>query len=464
MSTPTGTVTFLFTDVEGSTRLWEESREAMRFALARHDTILRQAIESKGGYIFATGGDAFSSAFQAASDALEAALAAQVALQGEPWPEIDLRVRMALHVGEAEERGGDYFGPTLNRTARVLSTAAGSEILVSSAIASVAVDSLPDQAALVDVGQRKLKDLERTEHVYRLTAPGLADPEERDDAPLPAAPVGDRRRSIAVLPFDVIGGDETALALADGLVEDVISALSAWRHIPVAARNSTFVYRGQSVDVKQVADKLGVRYVLEGSLRQSGDKTRVAAQLIDGTDGNHVWAEHYDGSAQDAFDFQDRITRSIAAVVEPAIIAAEARHLASKQPATFDAWDHRVQGRKLIETFGPDAIDEGLGHLHVAIDLDPGFAEAYAWIGLAHFVQGWAHWVDDEQSQCQQAVDWAGKAIALDPNNVTAHTTLAETYLFRGDHHRGRREAQIALKSNQALGFRTDAIVQEHLF
>jgi len=162
MSTPTGTVTFMFTDVEGSTRLWEESREAMQFALARHDAILRQAIESKGGYIFATGGDAFSAAFQRVSDALEAALAAQVALQGEPWPEIDLRVRMAVHVGEAEERGGDYFGPTLNRTARVLSTAAGGEILVSSAIATVAVDSLPAEASLVDVGERKLKDMDRT--------------------------------------------------------------------------------------------------------------------------------------------------------------------------------------------------------------------------------------------------------------------------------------------------------------
>ena len=374
MNTPTGTVTFLFTDVEGSTRLWEESREAMRFGLARHDEILREAIESKGGYIFATGGDAFSSAFQAASDALEAALAAQLALQGEPWSEIDIRVRMAVHVGEAEERGGDYFGPTLNRTARVLSTAAGGEIVVSSAIATVAVDSLPENASLVDLGERQLKDLDRTEHVYRLTAPGLVDPEAKLDASAashPAQPASDRRRSIAVLPFNVIAGDEHIEALADGLVEDVISALAAWRHLPVAARNTTFRYRGQSVDVRQVADELGVQYVLEGSLRQSGDKTRVAAQLIDGVDGNHVWAEHYDGAGEDAFDFQDRITRRIAAVIEPAIFAAEARHLASRQPATFDAWDHMVQGRKLIETFHPDEVEEGIGHLHVASTSTP---------------------------------------------------------------------------------------------
>jgi len=451
MSTPTGTVTFLFTDVEGSTRLWEESREAMQFALARHDAILRQAIESKGGYIFATGGDAFSCAFQAASDALEAALSAQLALQEEPWPKIDVRVRMALHVGEAEERGGDYFGPTLNRTARVLSTAAGSEILVSSAIATLAVDSLPGESSLVDVGERRLKDLDRTEHVYRLTAPGLIDPEARAEEPAPgwsAEVAGDRRRSIAVLPFDVIAGDEHTEAVADGLVEDIISALAAWKHIPVASRNSTFAYRGKSMDIRQVAEELGVQFVLEGSLRQSGKKVRVAAQLIDGTNGNHLWAEHYDGVGEDAFDFQDRITRRIAAVIEPAIFAAEARHLVSKQAATFDAWDHLVQGRKLIEVFHPEEVEEGIGHLHVAIDLDPGFAEAYAWIGWAHWFRAWAHWVEDETSEYQEAIEWARKAIAIDPQNVVAHMTLAEAYLFRGDYHRGRREAQIALQSN----------------
>jgi class 3 adenylate cyclase len=240
MSIPTGTVTFLFTDVEGSTRLWEESRQAMKVALARHDEILHDTIESHHGYIFATGGDAFSASFQRLSDALESALTAQRLLHEEPGPEIDIRVRMAVHVGEAEERDGDYFGPTLNRTARVLSTGSGSEILVSSAIATVAVESLPAGAELVDLGERRLKDLDRTEHVYRLTASSLAKPTAgRDKAQVPATEgADDRRRSIAVLPFDVIGEDEHTQVLADGLVEDLISALSAWRHFPVAARHT----------------------------------------------------------------------------------------------------------------------------------------------------------------------------------------------------------------------------------
>ncbi len=450
MSIPTGTVTFLFTDVEGSTRLWEESRQAMTIALARHDQIMRDAIESRHGYIFATGGDAFSASFQRLSEALESALAAQRLLQEESWPEIDIRVRMAVHVGEAEERDGDYFGPTVNRTARVLSTGSGREILVSSAIATVAVESLPVGAELVDLGERRLKDLDRTEHVYRLTTSSLAKPEAgRDKTQEPATEgADDRRRSIAVLPFDVIGGDEHTQVLADGLVEDLISALSAWRHFPVAARHSTSVYRGQSVDVREAAEQLGVRFILEGSLRQSGSQIRVAAQLIDGINGTHVWADHYDGTVEDVFAFQDNITRSIASAIDPAIFAAEARRLAAEPSAGFDAWDHLVQGRRLVEAARPEEVEEAIGHLQAAIDLDPGLAEAYAWMGLAHFVRGWAHRTDDERAEFDIAVDWARRATRIDPNNGTAHEVLSLTYLFRGEHDRARNAAQIALKAN----------------
>ncbi len=468
MSTPTGTVTFLFTDVEGSTRLWEQSRDAMTTALARHDAILRRAIETREGYVFSTGGDAFAAAFQRVSDAIEAALSAQIALQAESWPSVEIRVRMAVHVGEAEERDGDYFGPTLNRTARVLSTAAGGEILLSSATATVAVDSLPTGATLIDLGERQLKDLERTEHVYRLTAAGLAEPASSEPEPTPTEALrftmGDRRRAIAVLPFDVIGGDEHTEALADGLVEDLISAISAWRHFPVMARNSTFVYRGESVDVRLVAEELGVRYVMEGSLRQSGDRYRVAAQLIDGTDGSHVWADHYDDAGEDVFDFQDRITRSIAVAVDPAIFAAEARYLASRPPASFDAWDHMVQGRRLVETFHPDDVDEGIGHLHVAIDLDPGLAEAYAYLGLAHFFRGWAHAVEDENAEYDKAVEWARRAIEIDANAGTGHEVLSLTYLFRGEHDRARNEARIALKANPSSALAHFSVGNEAIY
>src|SRR5215212_250291 len=172
---PTGTVTFLFTDVEGSTKLWERHTEEMRTALARHDEILRRAIEVHGGHVFKTVGDAFCATFSTAFDALESALAAQRALLSEPWQtEIGaLRVRMALHTGTAEERGGDYFGPAVNRVARLLSAGHGGQVLLSSSTQELVRDHLPTGTWLRDLGERRLKDLSRAERIFQLTAPGL---------------------------------------------------------------------------------------------------------------------------------------------------------------------------------------------------------------------------------------------------------------------------------------------------
>jgi class 3 adenylate cyclase len=174
LEAPTGTVTFLFTDIEGSTKLWERYPEAMRAALARHDEILRDTIEEHGGYVFKTVGDAFCCAFPTAPDALEAALDAQRLLLKERWDESSpLRVRMALHMGAAEERDGDYFGPPVNRVARLLSAAHGGQVLLSLPTHEMVRDQLPSGATLIDLGERRLKDLFRPERIFQLVAAGL---------------------------------------------------------------------------------------------------------------------------------------------------------------------------------------------------------------------------------------------------------------------------------------------------
>lgn len=173
---PTGTVTFLFTDLEGSTRLWEDHAEAMRRAVARHDELLRQAIASHGGHVFKTGGDAFCAVFGRAPDALAAALEAQLALSGEVWGDVGpLRARVALHTGAADEREGDYFGPALNRSARLLAIGHGGQTLVSLAAAALLRDGLPDGASLRDLGSHRLRDLQQPEQVFQLRHPGLPD-------------------------------------------------------------------------------------------------------------------------------------------------------------------------------------------------------------------------------------------------------------------------------------------------
>ncbi|HLX58881.1 MAG TPA: adenylate/guanylate cyclase domain-containing protein, partial [Ktedonobacteraceae bacterium] len=171
---PTGTVTFLFTDIEGSTTRWEHHPEAMRVALARHDTLLRSAITAHGGFVFKMMGDAVYAVFAVASDAVAAAVAAQRAVNEEEWDEVgSLRVRMALHTGAAQSRDQDYFGPTLNRVARVLSTGYGGQVLLTTVTQELTRDSLPVGATVKDLGEHPLKDLLRPEHVYQLVIPGL---------------------------------------------------------------------------------------------------------------------------------------------------------------------------------------------------------------------------------------------------------------------------------------------------
>jgi len=168
---PSGTVTFLFTDIEGSTSLWEQDAQAMQKALARHDDILREAIEAHGGYVFKTVGDAFCAAFPTAPSALEAAIAAQQVLRAQECGEV--RVRMALHTGAAEERGGDYFGPPLNRVARLLSAGHGGQVLLSLPTEELVRDQLPEETNLRDLGECRLKDLFRSEHIFQLIAADL---------------------------------------------------------------------------------------------------------------------------------------------------------------------------------------------------------------------------------------------------------------------------------------------------
>src|SRR5215217_244352 len=209
---PTGTVTFLFTHIEGSTRLWERSAQAMQEALARHDELLRTIIEARDGYVFKTVGDAFCAAFGTATDAAEAALACQRALLEENWAEEvgAIRVRMALHAGAAEERDGDYFGPAVNRVARLLSAGHGGQVLLSHAAKELVRDELPEETGLRDLGERRLKDLSRPERVFQITSSSL--PSEFP----PLKTLDSRRNNLPTQPTPLVGREkelEEVLAL-----------------------------------------------------------------------------------------------------------------------------------------------------------------------------------------------------------------------------------------------------------
>jgi class 3 adenylate cyclase len=218
---PTGTVTFLFTDIEGSTRLWERDASAMKSALVRHDEILKEAIETNGGFVFKSVGDAFCAAFSNVSDALEAAISAQRALLAEEWGEESLiRVRMALHAGAAKERGGDYFGPVLNRVARLLSAGHGGQTLVSHAARELAGDLLPSGTSLQDLDEHRLKDLTRPERVFQLLAPDLP-------ASFPPLRTLDaRRNNLSVQPNALVGREREVEEVCGRIKEPGIRLLT----------------------------------------------------------------------------------------------------------------------------------------------------------------------------------------------------------------------------------------------
>ena len=198
---------------------------------------------------------------------------------------------------------------------------------------------------------------------------------------------------------------------------------------------------------EQIASELGVRFLVEGSVRRSGDRLRVTAQLIDSDDGSHIWADRYDGELMDVFEFQDRIASAVASAVDPAIIAAEAKQLAVKAPASFDAWDHLVRGRVLVSTLHEAETESAIEHLGEAVALDPSLAEAHAQLGFAHFVRGWVH-DRSNAAHLEQAITHARAATAVDPFNATAHCVLSYTFLFQRDYRRARAEARLAVEAN----------------
>src|ERR1700681_650052 len=241
---PTGTVTFLFTDIEGSTRLWESQQAAMQVALPRHDALVRGCIKAHAGHVFKTGGDAFCAAFHTASDALAAALEAQRALHAERWPEsARLRVRMALHTGAVEIRDSDYFGAPLNRVARLLAAGHGGQTLLSESTHDLCRDHLPPLASVKALGSHGLKDLGRPEAVFQLCHPDL--PQSFPALKSQVAPADKEMPSIAVLPFINMSRNEENEYFADGLSEELLNVLAKIRGLRVASRTSAFSFKGK---------------------------------------------------------------------------------------------------------------------------------------------------------------------------------------------------------------------------
>jgi adenylate cyclase len=371
-------------DVVGYSKLMAEDEAGTLSLLKKHrHTVFNPEISKHGGRIFKLMGDGTLVEFPSVVDAVAAALSIQESLAKQRGA---IQLRIGINLGDVIFDGDDIFGDGVNIAARLEELAEPGGLCIS----SVVHESLGNRidTKFVNAGEYEVKNIPHLIRIYRYK-PDVVEPVSHSDK----TPESSERPSIAVLPFDNMSSDPEQEFLADGITEDLITALSKVRWFFVIARNSTFTYKGQAVDVKQVARDLGVRYVLEGSTRRAGERVRITAQLIEAGTGRHVWAERYDRQIKDIFDLQDEMTQTIVGAVEPELSAAERKRALNKAPENLDAWECYQRGLWHLWKYQKDNHRQGLELLQRATELDPGFASAYAWEGYAHYnavIMGWS--------------------------------------------------------------------------
>jgi adenylate cyclase len=442
----------LYADVAEYSRLTGEDEVGTHKQLSAGLDLISGAIKAKGGNIVHYAGDAVLADFGSVVAAVDCAVSIQRQLTGcnaQVSDDKRLQFRIGVNLGEVIVDRNDIYGDGVNIAARLEGLAEPGGICISGRVHQQVENKL--DFGYEYLGEREVKNIKKPVRVFRVkTDDGGAQREglgaANQDLALPDKP------SIAVLPFENLSADPDQVYLADGLAEDIITGLSRFRWFFVIARNSSFTYKGRSVDVKQVAKELGVRYVLEGSVRKAGDRVRVTAQLIDASTGNHIWAERYDRELDDIFALQDEITQTIVTAIEPEIGAVEQERARRKPPDNLDAWDLYQRGLwHLFDDVKRDALTEAKRLFQRACELDPGFAVAHAELSYTHVAEIIRGLTDDPGASLDQAADAAERAVALDARDPAARCALGRVLIFRHAHERAIAEMQAALGLNASF-------------
>jgi TolB-like protein/Tfp pilus assembly protein PilF len=407
------------TDIAGYTSLMQSDEAGTFVALGTMRGAAERLVRQHRGRIANTAGDSILAEFTSAVDAVHCALALQGDMPRDATTATDLRARIGIHLGDVLERNGDLFGTAVNIAARLEAIAEPGGIVVSSAIRDATAGKLP--ASFADLGVKTLKNLEEPVRVYALSAASRSTVVQahraKEALALPDKP------SIAVLPFDNLSGDREQEYFADGMVEEIITALSRMRWLFVIARNSSFTYKGKAVDVKQVGRELGVRYVLEGSVRKAGSRVRITGQLIDTSTGAHLWADRFDGGLDDIFDLQDQVTASVVGAIAPKLEQAEIDRIKHKPTENLDAYDCYLRGLAGVHLWTKEGNEEALRHLYRAIELDPNFATAYGMAARCYSQRKASGWVRDRAWEVAEAERLARRAAELGKDDALALCT-----------------------------------------
>jgi len=437
----------LVADVIGYSRLVgaDEDRTLARLRALRSD-LIDPTIAVHNGRVVKRTGDGAIVEFRSVIDAVRCAIEVQSGMiernAGLP-PERRIEFRVGIHLGDVvEESDGDLMGDGVNIAARLEGICEAGGICVSEDAYRQVRDKIKEQ--FVDLGERVLKNIARPFRAYHMILkrgePAAPIPREPGWTPL-ALP---DKPSLAVLPFENMSGDAEQDYFADGIVEDIITALSCFRSFAVIARNSSFVYKGRSVDVRQVARELGVRYVLEGSVRKAGNRVRITGQLIDASTGAHLWAERFEGGLEDIFDLQDRVTARVVGAIAPKVEQAEIQRAQRKPTESLDAYDYFLRGR---ECFAKGREADAVPYFQRAAELDPNYSGAHAHHAVSLIGR---YWSDQSPETFQQALTAAKKAISIDSNDAWCQHAMGFVLLFGRQHSLAGIHFERAQKLNPA--------------
>jgi adenylate cyclase len=433
-------------DMVGYSRLMEVDERGTLARLRTHRIeLIDPVIDRNHGRIIKTTGDGMLVEFHSVADAVRSSIEIQERMRRRNSDVPDdrrIEFRIGINLGDIIFEDGDIYGDGVNIAARVEQLAEVGGICVTSAVHAQVEGRL--EAAFEDLGEKSLKNISRPVRVYRVLPAG-ADGKASTGSGARAAAV---KPSIAVLPFANMSGDPEQEFFADGLTEDILTELSRRRELFVISRTSSFVYKGKAANLREVAQKLGARYLVEGSVRKAADRVRITVQLIDTASDGHIWAERYDRKLDDIFAVQDEITTAIVATLPGRLEAAQQDQLVRMKPSSMAAYECALAAKVLHHKSAREDNVEALVLIDRALMLDPDYAHAHAWRGC---ILGQAYsnaWANDPEATFKEVMAELDRAMALDDNDADVHRILAAVSIVRNDFTRARYHQDRALALN----------------
>ncbi len=445
----------LAADVVGYSRLMERDESTtMRTLKTRRKDVFEPLIARHDGRIFKELGDALLVEFGSAVNAVQCAADMQQAMAtaNESLAEAErMVIRIGVNLGDVLIEGTDLYGDGVNVASRLEGLAEPGGVAISDSVHEHVHGRV--DIGFVDRGKHEVKNIARPVHVWAWS-PGMS-AADVIEAPSGAPPALPDKPSIAVLPFDNMSGDPEQGYFADGITEDIITDLSKVSGLFVIARNSSFAYKGKAPDVRTVSRELGVRYVLEGSVRRAAGRVRINAQMIDGATGGHLWAERYDRDISDIFAVQDEVTRTIVGALKVQLTAGEEAVLGNRAKISPEAYDLIVRARQTALQLRPEASVMARAMLERVVEIDPTIAIAYARLSIISFAEYVNRWNDATAENMTSAIALAEKAIAVDETEPQGHIAMALVLAWQRRLDEAEREARraIALDPNSADGY-----------